>query len=74
VDLLKLSLVMPQEVGEPFMQVPILLEVEGILVEDGLEEREILGLEEVIHRLELIPVELNSLPMSERETEVIELL
>jgi hypothetical protein len=65
---------MPQEVGEPFMQVPILLEVEGILVEDGLEEREILGLEEVIHRLELIPVELNSLPMSGRETEVIELL
>jgi hypothetical protein len=65
---------MSQEVGEPFMQVPILLEVEGILVEDGLEEREILGLEEVIHRLELILVELNSLPMSERETEVIELL
>jgi hypothetical protein len=56
------------------MEVQILSEVDNTLAENGLEEVEILGLDEVSCRLELVPVELSIPLMSERETEVIEML
>jgi hypothetical protein len=56
------------------MEVQILSEVDNTLAENGLEEVEILGLDEVSCQLELVPVELSIPLMSERETEVIEML
>jgi hypothetical protein len=77
VNLLQLSLVMPQEVGDLCMQVqevPMWTKEGDTLAEDGMEEEDILGLEEATHRLEMILVG-SSIPlMSGRGIDTLEML